>query len=242
MADDENTFHRALARLDGELAGVDVPDGASARVDDKCLELLKVLRERCPGLVPELDLEPGSVGDAVPVPAKSVDALVVTALRQAAATAATGRVPPPDARLPASVLWQEGADALLVEVARARVVLADGEVRLTLPVRCEELPDRAGTVTVSLVVGTADRPTGLFAAAPSHPDGPPVVVRRWGEALTAFAWQAVVDVVGGLATHAGRDLDGAGLVPVALVAARNGLAVLPQARHPIDRLAGSVTR
>ncbi len=244
MTDDAhmNVFHRALARLDDELIDLGVEVGDSARVDDRCRQMLKGLRERCPGLVPEFDLPAGSVGDAIPVPVRNATALVVAALCQASATAATGTVPLPDAPLPSNVLWQEGTDALLVEVAQARVVLTDGVVRVTLPVRCDQLPTRRGTVTVTLVVGTVDRPTGLFVASPDHPEGPPVVVQRWGEALTAFVWQAVVDVVSGLATHAGRDVDGACLVPVALVAARNGLVVLPQARHPIDRLTTSVTR
>jgi hypothetical protein len=154
------------------------------------------------------------------------------------ATGATGRIPPPDANLPATALWEEGADALLVEVASAKVAVREGEVEVSLPVRCDQLPDTVGAVTVTFVVGTADRPAGMFAATRNHPQGPPIVVQRWGDALVALAWQGMLDVARGVADHAGRDADGAGLVPVALVAARSGLVVLPQARHPIDRTVG----
>ena len=232
------SFEDALARLDRELAGLDVSDTAIARVDDRCLALLKLLRERCPDLVPINDAPAGTVARPVPLPAENAAALITTALRQAVATGATGRVPPPDAQLPATALWQEGPDALLVQVARCQVAFDDGQVVVTVPVLCDQIPDRYATVSVAFVVGTARRPAGLFAATSGHPSGPPVVVQRWGDALTALAWQALLDVVRGIASHAGRDADGAGLVPVALVAARTGLVVLPQARHPIDRVVG----
>jgi hypothetical protein len=248
-------FRGALARLDAELADLDVDaaaerDGgrdreqsqgdvrrpAGSAVDDNCRALLEVLRKRCPGLLPADDVEPGGVVQPVPVPGKTFSALLVTSLRQAVATAATGRLPRSDSELPATVLWQEGADALLVDVARCRIALGDGEVIVTIPVRCDQILDRVGQVVVRLVVGTAARPTGLFAATSTHPQGPPVVVQRWGEALTALAWQALLDVARGVANHAGRDADTAGLVPVALVASKAGFVVLPQARHAIDRV------
>jgi hypothetical protein len=252
-------FRGALARLDAELADLDdaaerererdrdrdAPRGPGpgpprrplgTAVDDNCRAMLEVLRKRCPGLVPADDVEPGGVVQPVPIPVKTFSALLVTSLRQAVATAATGRVPRSDAELPSTVLWQEGADALLVEVARCEIALGDGEVTVTIPVRCDQLPDQVGRVVVRLVVGTAARPTGLFAATTTHPQGPPVVVQRWGEALTALAWQALLDVAGGVAKHAGRDADSVGLVPVALVTSKAGFVVLPQARHAIDRV------
>jgi hypothetical protein len=90
-------------------------------------------------------------------------------------------------------------------------------------------------VTVDFVVGTPSRPTGLLAAS-TEPRGPRVVVRRWGEALTALAWQAVLDATGGVAAAAGADRDGSVLIPVVLTASRDGIAVVGQARHEIDRV------
>lgn len=249
-------FRGALARLDVELAGLDAaevaaaarppgglpgPVGADAAlaasaVGNSCRALLEALRRRCPDLLPKQDLDPGGVGEPIPLPAKQATQLLVTAIRQGAATGASGRVPPPDADLPEAVLWQEGADALLVQIARCRVELGEGEVAVTFPVRCDQLPDFFGVVRVLFAVGTAKRPTGLLAATSSRPEGPPIVVQRWGEALTALAWQALLDLARGVAVHAGRDGDGAGLVPVALAASPDGLVVLPQARHPIDRV------
>ncbi len=248
-------FREALALLEAELAGVEVPTGgsgaaggtggsggtggtggsAASPVDQTCQALLRVLRLRCPNILPADDLSAGTVAPPVPVPAGTATTLLITAMQQAVAAAATGRVPPPDADLPTVALWQEGADALVVEIGQSKVGITDGEIGVYLPVRCDQLPNGSGMVSLRFVVGTADRPTGLFAAT-SLPDGPPVVVGRWGDALTALAWKAVLDVAHGVASNAGRDADGAGLVPVALVAAQAGLVVLPQARHPIDRV------
>jgi hypothetical protein len=75
----------------------------------------------------------------------------------------------------------------------------------------------------------------LLAAA-ADPRGPLVVVRRWGDALTALAWQAVLNSIGGVTAAAGSDLDGAPLIPAALTASASGFAVLGQARHEIDRV------
>jgi hypothetical protein len=241
-------FRGALARLDHELAGASAEvdaeraarPAAAARVDANCKALLAVLRKRCPALLPELGVPPGAPVEPVPVPADSAVALIAVALRQQVAAAATGRTPPPDAQLPTVALWQEGADALLVEVASCKIELGVGEVTVHLPVRCDQLPNFVGHVTVRILVGTADRPTGLFAATGERPEGPAVVVQRWGDALTALVWQAVLDVAHSVARHAGTDSDGAALVPVAIVAARAGLVVLPQARHSIDRIVRGV--
>lgn len=235
-------FRGALARLDAELAGAGIDPGrrrgpGASPVDENCRALLEVVRKRCPGLLPAEDLPPGGVGQPVPLPARAASALIPTAIQQAVVTAATGRTPLPDAELPATVLWEEGPDALLVDVGATAVDLADGMIAVTVPVRCDQLPGpRRQAVTIRFAVGTAERPTGLYAATSSHPLGPPVVVGRWGEALTALAWSALLDVVRGIARRAGRDLDGGGLVPVALVASSGGIAVLPQARHAIDRV------
>ncbi len=103
---------------------------------------------------------------------------------------------------------------------------------------CDEAVSATGElrshVDVDVVVGTAERPTGLLAAAPM-PRGPSVVVDRWQDALVALAWQALLDAAAGLSAAAGRDPDGAALVPTSWSVSRRGLAIGAQARHPFDR-------
>jgi len=211
------------------------PDTPGAGADDQaCAALLKELRARCPGLVPADPLPPGGVGAVIPVTPAALGPLVVAAAGQALPSAQTGGTAPD------AVLWQQGVDALLVQITAITTAVGDGWVTVTIPVTCDQIQTPAGSpsqpVTVTFVMGTADRPAGLFAAVPSRPDGPPVVVERWADALTALAWRALLDTVAGIAAAAGRDTDGAPLIPVAVAATGNGLLVQTQARHPFDRI------
>ena len=203
-------------------------------VDPACAALLKELRGRCPGLVPADPLPPSGVGAVIPVTPAALGPLVVAAAGQALPSAQTGGTAPD------AVLWQQGVDALLVQITAITTAVGDGWVTVTIPVTCDQIQSPAGSpsqpVTVTFVMGTADRPAGLFAAVPSRPDGPPVVVERWADALTALAWRALLDTVAGIAAAAGRDTDGAPLIPVAVAATGNGLLVQTQARHPFDRI------
>jgi hypothetical protein len=211
------------------------PDTPGARAADQaCAALLKELRARCPGLVPADPLPPSGIGAEVPVTPEALGPLVAAAAGQALPGAQAGGKPPD------AVLWQQGVDALLVRVTAITTAVGDGWVTVTIPVTCDQIQTPAGLtsqpVTVTLVLGTADRPAGLFAAAPSRPDGPAVVTERWGDALTALAWRALLDTVAGIAAAAGRDTDGSPLIPVAVAATGKGLLVQTQARHPFDRI------
>jgi hypothetical protein len=223
----------AGSRKPGSGAGTTPPDRPP--LDDACQKLIELVRQRCPGLLPAAPLEPGGVAAPIPLQPKEAAALMSIAARQAVLTAAGARVPSDARRLPAAVLWQDGADALLVEVGQIDVQLADGLVSVAIPVRCDQLPKGRGVAVVDLVLGTPARPTGMLAAA-TEPRGPRIVVSRWGEALTALAWQALLDTAGGVAAVAGADHDGAVLIPTGLTASRAGIAVVAQARHELDRI------
>ena len=88
---------------------------------------------------------------------------------------------------------------------------------------------------VRFAVGSDALPAGLLASTDQRPFGPPEIVDVWGEALIAFAWQMVLTTMTKLADAAGRDVDGAGLIPASLRATDAGIAVLTMARHSFDR-------
>lgn len=209
------------------------------RLDAECKRLLDELRRRCPHLLPADPRPAGDVAPIIPAADRDLGALVTAAAREAA----TGRLPADSTRLPGRVLWEDGPDALLLDLDTITVEIGEGTVVVRVDVICDQLDGRALPIGVTFVVGTPDRPTGLLAATPRTPIGPPVVVARWGDELVAFAWQALLDAIGALAAGAGMDRDGTALIPTAVTARPGELQLQPQARHGMDRVrTGSVVR
>jgi hypothetical protein len=210
--------------------------GASQPLDERCAALIAQLRELCPGVLPEAALPPGQPGQPIPVPPEQYGQLAAVAARQAAALATLGRLPLRDDDLPGAIVWEDGGAVLAVILAELELAVTEGGITVVLPVWCDQLPDRQDKVAVTFAVGAPDRPVGLLAATTGQPLGPAVVVDAWGEQLTALAWRAVLDTAAGIAGNAGTDSDGTPLVATALAAAKDRLEVLPQARHPFDRV------
>jgi hypothetical protein len=87
-------------------------------------------------------------------------------------------------------------------------------------------------------VGSPERPAGLYAAAARRPNGPDIIVSTWGDALVAFAWQCVLELITGISAATGKDQRGNLLVPVEIAVTGRGIEIVPMARH---RFAGSST-
>lgn len=134
------------------------------------------------------------------------------------------------------VVWVEGENELAVGIAGVDVKLGDGLIRVLVPVRC----DQTGAANVELLfaTGSPTEPAGLYAATSRRPNGPEIVIAAWGDALVAFAWQCVLDLITGIAAATGKDARGNLLVPVELAVSARGIQILPMARH---RFAGSST-
>lgn len=211
-------------------------DDRERRLEAACRAHLEFLRKNCPHLLPAAPLEPGTTGPGLPVDRKRAGSLVAVAAREAVAAAALGRFTTDD--LPRAVVWESGPDALLVLLDSISVRTSDGVITVAVDVACDELreatDDERAAIEIDFVIGTEKRPTGLLVAA-TAPRGPEFVVARWGDSLVALAWQALLDSAAGLAAEAGVDADGAGLVPSAWTASSEGIVLVPQARHAIDR-------
>jgi hypothetical protein len=192
---------------------------AAAPPSEECKRLLAELRKRCPGLIPPDPLGAGQVGPEIPLDPKTAQTLVQAALKPARGD---------------TILLHEGENELLVEVSGITLNFGDGTVVVAIPVRCDQA--RRAIVQVPFALGSSKRRAGLIAATESAPRGPVVVTQIWGEALTALAWQALLGVSSALAAETGRDVDGAGLIPIALTATKDGLQVLTMARHAFDRV------
>ena len=192
---------------------------AAGPPSEQCKRPLVELRQNYPGLIPPDPLGAGQVGPEIPIDPKTAVALVQAALKPARGE---------------TILLREGDNELLIEVAKIDLRFGDGVVIVAIPVRCDQV--RRAIVQVPFAIGSSQRRSGLIAATESAPRGPLVVTEIWGEALTALAWQALLGVAAALAAESGRDVDGAGLIPVGLTATDAGLQILTMARHPFDRI------
>lgn len=168
-------------------------------------------------------LTAGETAAEVPLSPAELNRLVRTAARSVA---------------PKELLWREGDNELLLFTAQVQATVAPGFVILHLPTFCDQVG--AATVRVGFAVGDTERPAGLVAVTETLPRGPAIIVDAWGEALTAFAWQLLLDSVVSVAAEVGADVDGDRLVPAALSASKQGVSILPMAAHGITkRLSGA---
>jgi len=156
-----------------------------------------------------------------------------TAFLQVAARRASGLYRPTTRT---EVVWVQGDSELAVSLAALRVQLADGLIRVTLPVRCDQTGD--AVVEVVFAVGSAKEPSGLYASTFRRPNGPALIVDTWGDALVAFAWQGVLGMVSGIAGAVGKDARGNVLVPAELTAANGAIRIVPMARHRFAGVSG----
>ena len=191
-------------------------------MNQECARLLKLVKDRCPGLLPADPLPAGTVGPEIDVNPEELQRLAIVAATSA------------DGVRTDTVVWTEGSSELLVIVAKVLVRVDQGVVLVTIPVSCNQVPH--ADIDVGFAVGDDERQAGLLATTEDRPRGPRAVVDIWGEALTAFAWQIVLSVTSGIAGATGEDADRAPLVPAALTASPNGLRVLTMARHTFDRV------
>lgn len=129
------------------------------------------------------------------------------------------------------VVWQQPPHELLIHTGRTSLRISSGLVRVHVVVDCDQL-DGPLTLQVPLALGTVRRPAGLVMSTFTELDGPAAVVSTWSDAVTAFAWESLVELCRQLAAQAGRDERGRALIPgkVAATADRE-LEIHPMARH-----------
>jgi len=183
-------------------------------------------KEEAPGGGPPIP--PGGVAPPVSVPAGTVAHLTQAALGNAYVR--PGQAPP------AEVIWQDSDGEVLVHIDRTRLAVHPGLILVALTLETDETGP--GELVVPFAVGTPDSPAGLLAVSEMRPRGPQALVDRWGQSVIAAAWLALLDVAHGLALNSGVDQDGARLIPGAIATDGNQLTVIPQARHPGDRVVG----
>lgn len=134
---------------------------------------------------------------------------------------------------PPEVVWTLGANELLCHTDRTRIDLQRGIVLITVFVACDEVDDVV-PVPVPFGIGTSDRPAGLLMSTFGRVQGPPAITDVWTDAITAFAWECVLELCRTIAGNVGNDSKGRVLIPGLVAAARNRLIVTPMARQQVS--------
>ncbi len=210
----------------------DVTRPLSSRVAEeqrkaKCRRLLDELRQTCPDVIPPPPrpvLKPGEVSATATVEPRALQRLVQTAIT------------PRDGA--GAFVWTDADDEVIVHSGKTRVATTDGVVAVALTLECVET-DGPAEVVVPFGCGSSHNLAGMIVATETRPRGPAILVDRWGDAIIATAWQALLDVADGVASGAGTDIDGQPLRAGAMVAGVNGLTITPQAPHDFERIAAT---
>jgi hypothetical protein len=129
----------------------------------------------------------------------------------------------------APILWDSGEDRLVVHIDRSSVAVGDGFIDTVIAVQCDET--QLASVVATFVTATMNRPAGFIFATEDRPRGPALIVDRWGDALVALAWRALVHVAASIAGGGGRDAYDRAFVASTVIATPDGLLVVPMVPH-----------
>lgn len=191
-------------------------------LEKRCSELLAKLEKHCPGLLPAGPVPAGEIAEPIEVGNDDLQRLLLTAVGVA------------DKRRRNQVVWELAGSELLVHLQSMRVQVMRGLVLVGLTVETNETGRTE--VTVPFAVGQSDQLSGMIVTTEPKPRGPTIIIDRWGEAIIAATWQAVLRVIGTLTARAGVDHLGNPLLPGAVVADHNRLAVIAQAAHEFESI------
>ncbi|MGZ8379461.1 MAG: hypothetical protein ACXWZS_09405 [Gemmatirosa sp.] len=176
-------------------------------------------------LAPSVRVAAGAAApNVVRVPIATVNRLLRVTIRFVADLAPTAS---------GTLVWVQGDSELLVDAFGVQMTCEPGLVTVHVPVACDQLP-RPASIPVPFAVGTAERTTGLVMATFDRLAGPEIVTARWSEAITAFAWEALVHLAQQLSGAVGKDADGRALVPASVGAENGVLLVQPMGRHDLS--------
>ena len=133
------------------------------------------------------------------------------------------------------VVWERDGSELWLDVATTTIACAEGMVTIGVTVGCDEL-DKPVTITVPIGVGSSTALAGLVMTTIDRLAGPDLVTARWSEAITAYAWEALVELARRLCAQTGKDRSGLPLIPGAIGATTGALLIQPMSRNDLSRL------
>lgn len=189
-----------------------------AALNTRCQKLLADLRKQCPE-IPQSQVPTGTVAEPVVIPEKEVGDSLIAMLT--------------DSGRRNTVVWAEGDSEAIVHFDQTKVLtLPHGLMLVGITLQTVESGPKPVTLTVPFALGHDKRVAGMIAMTEPRPRGPAVLVDRWGDAVVATAWQALLDLAAVRAAAAGSDAAGRPLMPAGLLVDPPRLVVVPRA--PFD--------
>jgi hypothetical protein len=158
--------------------------------------------------------------NALEVPVRDARRLVLDVVRLVADVPKQGR---------ATIVWQQGASELAVDLAKTTLRCDPGLVTVVVTVTCDQVTEPV-PLEAPFAVGTRDAPAGLVMSTFTRLDGPRIVTDLWSEAITAFAWECLLELARRITARLGTDTAHRALVPGGIAADKGVLLIQPMAR------------
>ena len=184
----------------------------------KCERLLARLRRDCPDMVPSGPVPEGQINPPVTLRDRDISRLIRAAV-----------MPESGAR---TVLWRKAGAEVFFHPRQTCVEIRQGLI--VVGICLESCETKSAILTVPFAVGTEQRLASTIMVTEQRPRGPELLVELWGEAVIAVAYEAVLQVISGIATASGSDELGQQLKPGAIIAGDDELTVVPQAFHGFE--------
>jgi hypothetical protein len=158
--------------------------------------------------------------NALEVPVRDARRLLLDVIRLVADVPKEGR---------ATIVWQQGASELAVDLAKTTLRCDPGLVTVVVTVTCDQVKEPV-PLEAPFAVGTRDAPAGLVMSTFTRLDGPRIVTDLWSEAITAFAWECLLELARRITARLGTDTAHRALVPGGIAADKGVLLIQPMAR------------
>lgn len=129
------------------------------------------------------------------------------------------------------VVWTQGDNELLVHSDETKIACTAGVVTIWVSVECDQ--HEKVQIPVPIGVGQKKAVSGLVMSAFEDLEGPAGIVSAWSDAITAFAWEALLELARVICAEVGRDSKGQPLVPGSIGATPDRLLIQPVARYSL---------
>jgi hypothetical protein len=137
------------------------------------------------------------------------------------------------------VVWSLPPDELTVDISTTTIECGPGLIKISIEVSCVELTQENSArirISVPFGVGRLEKPRGLLMATMSQVVAPLMIAERWSDAITAFCWEALLELASRVAAEAGVDQKKRPLIPGNIAAEKGMLIIQPMARHDLRAL------